>query len=843
MTSGPFDFPSAEIPSARALRDSFAHDEIEAELQALFLELFERLASDAFDADVLGAPHLGSFELVRRMVNHDGLVLLRGAHEKAATRYLYRAWKSGDVQKRGLHFLRTYLQLLLPNQVQVRQLWHDRRFPYGEAFRSNEPREIFYRFLSEPSLRLDGTWQLGRTSVPLGAPPPIHRPDERALFLTSRIDIVLSLEAMADSAYLLPGSRRGVLGALLEVIRAIVPARLVPMFRFWLAFVLIIRALISYRLRMHKSVSMRFSWCGRVITESVDARWALGRDPWPVRLPQPFGSFRVGERRGDPWTWRLRGCRIEAPMTARLRGADDVYRLPALERWRRLNGSWALSRRRSTALTAARLLQRATIGRPAAVSTIHRDWIRLDYPRTPTRLGRMLLVDGRWRLGAGETLRSVYCAMGGRYLDGCRPRGVLRTPQLSGLWRLARAPSIPAESVSLARLAAPIHVRPDRLLTNPRHACIRQAQPYRLGLFALRRDGAPRPVPEPERRLRLNGWRLGRPSAPLVSMLALRKTALPVEPAANWAGVRRHAIGLSIPSAPKRLGVGRRLDGRWRVEPGERLSSALRGPCLTGWALGRNQPIGVSSRALARRVAAVTPCPERLMPNAGVRDRHLRLSGWPLGRQPAAPTVVHHHLRRLEVSVSVAGEGKRALSDRLTLDLSGLARRLGLQRALDGRWKLCAGERLAPIVDAPRLTGWPLNRSTPVASDRTACLVMRSEATAAPARLARQYSTRLRSWPRRLDGRWSLGAAARIGRFCLDGSVALKNRKISQFHRLGTFTLRPDHNAARHWPVHDERAQGRCVQRLNGRWRIGGPSGALEASIRIIKRDPRTAYG
>jgi len=125
------DFSSAELPRLRPLERSFVENEVEEALKGLFLDLFRsHLAAKAFDGNVLGAAHLGSFELVRKAVNADGLALLKDHREEASTRDLYRAWKSADAQGRGLHFLRTYLQMLAPNAVSAYQLWQSKTKPY-----------------------------------------------------------------------------------------------------------------------------------------------------------------------------------------------------------------------------------------------------------------------------------------------------------------------------------------------------------------------------------------------------------------------------------------------------------------------------------------------------------------------------------------------------------------------------------------------------------------------------------------------------------------------------------------------------------------------------------------
>lgn len=156
------DFKNAKIPELLPLKHSVGQDnkEIENQLRNLFLALFnyhdsgitfdstsitfdraditfdtvanteKSLAEQAFDANVLGMAQLGSLELVRRSINADGLVLLRGDREETATRFTYKAWKSRNNQGRGFHFLRTYLQMLFPNASGVEQLAQPKNAPY-----------------------------------------------------------------------------------------------------------------------------------------------------------------------------------------------------------------------------------------------------------------------------------------------------------------------------------------------------------------------------------------------------------------------------------------------------------------------------------------------------------------------------------------------------------------------------------------------------------------------------------------------------------------------------------------------------------------------------------------
>lgn len=411
-----FDFRLAELPEAAPLQHSAAATQIERELKDLFVELFAMVGKDTFDAGVLGAAHLGSFDLVRKMVNHDGLVLLRGAREESATRYLYRAWKSGDVQKRGLHFVRTYLQLLFPGEASVKQLWHDKRHPYGTAFIANEPRDPYwFHFLGEAGLQLNGAWKVGRPLLVDDVEPPPHAPDEENLFLTSRIEILLGLEALASGENQLEAGRRSATSGLLDVIRAVIPARLVPIFRFWLRFVLSVQVRTSGSLLMQKDSLMRYRWCGRIVTNDDDAKWSLGRDAELVRLPQPLGSFRVGERRGGKSAWRLHSCRASSSLLMEQKSSAVVYRMPGLgERGRRLDGAWHLGGRQPEALTWADIRKAVEVVQPQQLLTTFHEHIDIRYPASPARLGAAMKVGGGWRLN-GEV--SLAQARSGQKLD------------------------------------------------------------------------------------------------------------------------------------------------------------------------------------------------------------------------------------------------------------------------------------------------------------------------------------------------------------------------------------------------------------------------------------------
>lgn len=116
-------------PSLQPLKNSHEFDQLEHDLKQMFIDLFEDyLRAGERDLNVYGAPHLGSFDLVSESVKSDGLSLINNDDEPAM-RYLHKAWR-GRNPKRGLHFLRSYLQLLFKDSWRLEQLWQSKALPY-----------------------------------------------------------------------------------------------------------------------------------------------------------------------------------------------------------------------------------------------------------------------------------------------------------------------------------------------------------------------------------------------------------------------------------------------------------------------------------------------------------------------------------------------------------------------------------------------------------------------------------------------------------------------------------------------------------------------------------------
>lgn len=105
------------------LLNSFTNGEVEADLQALFVRLYEEtLATVDDEVNVYGAPHLGTLALIQRNLAQDGISVLNNVTEEGL-RYLFRAWRFQN-PRRGTHFLEAYLRVLFGDVYDINQLYH-----------------------------------------------------------------------------------------------------------------------------------------------------------------------------------------------------------------------------------------------------------------------------------------------------------------------------------------------------------------------------------------------------------------------------------------------------------------------------------------------------------------------------------------------------------------------------------------------------------------------------------------------------------------------------------------------------------------------------------------------
>ncbi len=110
------------VPAMQPLANSAAINQIDVELKALFIDMWETWIRPG-DRRIFttGMPHLGPFDQVEQAVKAEGLALVRKT-DQAPMRYVYRSWRARN-PKRGLHILRVYLQMLWPNAWTMNQMW------------------------------------------------------------------------------------------------------------------------------------------------------------------------------------------------------------------------------------------------------------------------------------------------------------------------------------------------------------------------------------------------------------------------------------------------------------------------------------------------------------------------------------------------------------------------------------------------------------------------------------------------------------------------------------------------------------------------------------------------
>lgn len=352
--------------------------------------------------------------------------------------------------------------------------------------------------------RLDGTWPLdaSRRIRPLELAARLPQLQHWAQFIVRTNLASLGLAERVER-----------LATLVEEWK---PARSWPLFIFWLAFELQAPSQATSVLHLDQRIESRYPWCGRVVSDRAATRWSLGREFQWVTLAQPFGTFRLGERRGNG-AWRLHGCRIASQAGMQSAAEASVYRLPVLaEPDRRLNGSWRLGGRAAEILGHIRIAASAQVAVEPALELVPRTVVELVYPATPAslatrvRLEAWRRLDGRWAVGAADQARPFGFRMG---RDRTLPIDTATT-----LVARASACATPERLGSQALRLSTIQRRLDghwalgaeqRLGRFRLDGCRLRARRFtrhrRLGQFAL----------GPVRRLRLNGgWQIGGPAQP-----------------------------------------------------------------------------------------------------------------------------------------------------------------------------------------------------------------------------------------------------------------------------------------------------------------------------------------
>lgn len=279
-----FDFQNAQLPELLPLQASHEATDQEAQYKALFLDIWRKhAAKQAFDLNVSGMAHLGSFEQVRRMVTEDGLALLPGGGSEPRTRYLYRAWNARNHRGRGLHFLDLYLQMLFPGVAKAEQLW----MPVGGSYPQDcvtiiPDAQYFLPVIDEDGvLALDGTWEVGGM-VDLGS--QIEKGywayNTEGLMLTSRVRITLDFSVDVTG-----------IGNLMQIVRSVLPARFVPEFHY----VIVVEAPAPVEAFSHVDVMVNKPIAMAspellMVTDDPEVWWELGDDDDPDSGPMLVDS-------------------------------------------------------------------------------------------------------------------------------------------------------------------------------------------------------------------------------------------------------------------------------------------------------------------------------------------------------------------------------------------------------------------------------------------------------------------------------------------------------------------------------------------------------------------------
>lgn len=279
-----FDFENAQLPALLPLQASHEATDEEAQYKALFLDIWRNhAAKQAFDLNVSGMAHLGSFEQVRRTITEDGLALLPGSDNEARTRYLYRAWNARNHRGRGLHFLDVYLQMLAPGVAKAEQLWLPIGGTYPQDCVTIIPESQYFMPLIEEDtvLSLDGSWQVGGM-VDLGS--QIEKGywayNTENLILTSRVRLTLDFSVDVSGV-----------GNLMQIVRSVLPARFVPEFHY----VIVVEAptpVLAYShvdVMVTKPIAMA-SPDLLMVTDDPEVMWELGDDDDPESAPKLVGT-------------------------------------------------------------------------------------------------------------------------------------------------------------------------------------------------------------------------------------------------------------------------------------------------------------------------------------------------------------------------------------------------------------------------------------------------------------------------------------------------------------------------------------------------------------------------
>lgn len=142
-----------EIVKLEPLRQSFDADEQDLAVKQAFLQLTEELIrKDERMVNVYGAPYLGDYELKARFSKQNGFAIINKSD--VSMHYLFKAWRYRN-RMRGLHLLRTYLQLIFPNKWVANQMWQDKDAPYPTKLATESKKTDSYFLTNRVHVSID----------------------------------------------------------------------------------------------------------------------------------------------------------------------------------------------------------------------------------------------------------------------------------------------------------------------------------------------------------------------------------------------------------------------------------------------------------------------------------------------------------------------------------------------------------------------------------------------------------------------------------------------------------------------------------------------------------------
>jgi hypothetical protein len=116
------DIRPVDAPDLQPLRNSFEYDQLEDDMKDVFLTVFDQyIRPFERQVNLSGMPHLGDTELIERTLKDYGLAIVR--RDATRTAFLLKAARARN-PRRGMLFLKQYLQSVWPGVWKVESLWH-----------------------------------------------------------------------------------------------------------------------------------------------------------------------------------------------------------------------------------------------------------------------------------------------------------------------------------------------------------------------------------------------------------------------------------------------------------------------------------------------------------------------------------------------------------------------------------------------------------------------------------------------------------------------------------------------------------------------------------------------